>query len=396
MLGDTMQFLKMADLDLKGLRVFIREDLNVPLQDGKITSEARLIASLPTIQLALKKGAAVLVTSHLGRPTAGEYDPAFSLAPIAAWLTEKLGQPVELVKDWIDGVDIQPGQVKLLENCRFLVGEKKNDEALSKKMAALCDVYVMDAFATSHRAESSTMGAGMFAAKACAGPLLAAELEALTNALAKPARPMVAIVGGSKVSTKLTVLNHLLDKVDQLIPGGGITNTLLAATGVNIGKSLVEMDLLDEARALLAKATSEGKSIELPTDVVVGKSFDANTPATIKKLSEIADDDMIFDIGPETIASYEKLMKAAKTIVWNGPVGVFEFAAFANGTKTLGKAIAESSAFSIAGGGDTVAAIEEFGLTKGISYISTAGGAFLEFLEGKELPAVTMLEKRAK
>lgn len=391
-----MQFLKMADLDLKGLRVFIREDLNVPLQDGKITSEARLTASLPTIQLALKKGAAVLVTSHLGRPTAGEYDPALSLAPIAAWLTEKLGQPVELVKDWIDGVEIKPGQVKLLENCRFLVGEKKNDPALAKKMAALCDVFVMDAFATAHRAECSTVGAGMVAAKSCAGLVLAAELDALSKALAHPKSPMIAIVGGSKVSTKLTVLNHLLDKVDQLIPGGGITNTLLAAKGFNIGKSLVELDLLDEARALLAKAEQEGKSIVLPTDVVVGKAFAADTQATIKNVADVNDDDMIFDIGPDTAAAYAKLIHSAKTIVWNGPVGVFEFEAFANGTKVLGKAIAESSAFSIAGGGDTVAAIEQFNLTSQISYISTAGGAFLEFLEGKELPAVAMLEKRAK
>ena len=392
-----MNFLKMADLDLNGKRVFIREDLNVPQNDdGQITSFARLNASLPTIQLALKKGAAVMVTSHLGRPTEGEFDPKLSLAPIAKWLSDKLGQKVELVKDWVDGVDIKAGEVKLLENCRFIKGEKKNNEELAKKMAALCDVYVMDAFATAHRAEATTVGVGVYAPVACAGLLLSAELEALTKALAKPEHPLVAIVGGSKVSTKLTVLNHLLDKVDQLIPGGGITNTLLMATGVNIGKSLVEVDLLEDAKALIAKAKAQGKMIPLPVDVVVGKAFDANTPATVKTLDQISDDDMIFDVGPKTAALYADLMQKAKTIVWNGPVGVFEFEAFSNGTKALGKAIADSSAFSIAGGGDTVAAIEQFGLTSQVSYISTAGGAFLEFLEGKTLPVVEMLEKRMK
>ncbi len=391
-----MQFLTMHDVDMQGKTVFIREDLNVPLQAGQITSDARLKAALPTIQYALKKGAGVLVASHLGRPKAGFFQAEFSLQPVAEWLTQALGQSVELVSDWIDGVTVLPGQVKLLENCRFLVGEKQNDEVLAKKMAALCDVFVMDAFATAHRAEASTTGMGLYAPTACAGLLLSAELSALSQALSEPKRPLLAIVGGAKVSTKLTVLNHLLDKVEILIPGGGITNTLLAATGINVGNSLMEQDLLTEAKALLEKAHQNKKSIELPVDVVVGKTFSAETPAVIKSIHEIAADDMILDIGPETVKRYIELIKQAQTVVWNGPVGVFEFPAFAEGTKNVGQAIAQHSAFSIAGGGDTVAAIEQFNLSQQIGYISTAGGAFLEFLEGKQLPAVEMLKQRAQ
>ena len=381
-----MKFNTLDDLNLEGKRVLVREDLNVPIHEGEITSDARLEAALPTIEKILEKGGAVMLMSHLGRPTEGEENKEFSLAPAAVWLTNRLGKPVSLVKNWINGVEIKPGEVKLLENVRFLKGEKANDEALAKKMANLCDVYVMDAFATSHRKEASTYGVGL---------LLEKELNALTKVIQNPASPMVAIVGGAKVSTKLTVLNTLLDKVDQLITGGGITNTLLLAKGYKVGNSLVEKDLVPEAKKLLKRAEAEGKEIPLPIDVVVGKAFSADAEAVIKPISEIEADDMIMDIGPETSALYSKILANAKTIVWNGPVGVFEFANFAEGTKQLGEAIAKSDAFSIAGGGDTVAAVEEFGLKEDISYISTGGGAFLELLEGKVLPAVEMLEKRA-
>ena len=390
-----MKFNTLDDLNLEGKRVLVREDLNVPIHEGEITSDARLEAALPTIEKILEKGGAVMLMSHLGRPTEGEESKEFSLAPAAVWLTNRLGKPVSLVKNWINGVEIQPGEVKLLENVRFLKGEKANDEALAKKMANLCDVYVMDAFATSHRKEASTYGVGLEAKEVAAGLLLEKELNALTKVIQNPASPMVAIVGGAKVSTKLTVLNTLLDKVDQLITGGGITNTLLLAKGYKVGNSLVEKDLVPEAKKLLKRAEAEGKEIPLPIDVVVGKAFSADAEAVIKSISEIAEDDMIMDIGPETSALYSKILANAKTIVWNGPVGVFEFANFAEGTKQLGEAIAKSDAFSIAGGGDTVAAVEEFGLKEDISYISTGGGAFLELLEGKVLPAVEMLEKRA-
>lgn len=390
-----MKFNTLDDLNLEGKRVLVREDLNVPIHEGEITSDARLEAALPTIEKILEKGGAVMLMSHLGRPTEGEESKEFSLAPAAVWLTNRLGKPVSLVKNWINGVEIQPGEVKLLENVRFLKGEKANDEALAKKMANLCDVYVMDAFATSHRKEASTYGVGLEAKEVAAGLLLEKELNALTKVIQNPTSPMVAIVGGAKVSTKLTVLNTLLDKVDQLITGGGITNTLLLAKGYKVGNSLVEKDLVPEAKKLLKRAEAEGKEIPLPIDVVVGKAFSADAEAVIKSISEIAEDDMIMDIGPETSALYSKILANAKTIVWNGPVGVFEFANFAEGTKQLGEAIAKSDAFSIAGGGDTVAAVEEFGLKEDISYISTGGGAFLELLEGKVLPAVEMLEKRA-
>ncbi|UNM95107.1 phosphoglycerate kinase [Ignatzschineria rhizosphaerae] len=390
-----MKFNTLDDLNLEGKRVLVREDLNVPIHDGQITSDARLEAALPTIEKILEKGGAVMLMSHLGRPTEGEESDEFTLAPAAVWLSNRLGKPVSLVKNWINGVEIQPGEVKLLENVRFLAGEKANDEALSKKMANLCDVYVMDAFATAHRKAASTYGVGMVAKEVAAGILLEKELNALTKVIQNPASPMVAIVGGAKVSTKLTVLNALMDKVDQLITGGGITNTLLLAKGYNVGKSLVEKDLVPEAKKLLKRAAEEGKEIPLPIDVVVGKEFSADTEAVIKSIDEIEADDMIMDIGPKTSELYSQIMANAKTIVWNGPVGVFEFANFAAGTKLLGEAIAKSDAFSIAGGGDTVAAVEEFGLKDDISYISTGGGAFLELLEGKVLPAVEMLEKRA-
>lgn len=390
-----MHYKKMEELDLQGKTVLIREDLNVPIHDGKITSDARLVASMKTIEQALKQGAAILVMSHLGRPDEGVYDAESSLEPIAAWLSNALGQDVPLVRDWIDGVTVEVGQVKLLENTRFLVGENKNNPELAKKMASLCDVFVMDAFATAHRAAASTVGVGDYAKVACAGLVLSEELDSLKKGLVAPESPIVAIVGGSKVSTKLTVLNQLLDKVDVLITGGGITNTLLLAQGFQVGKSLVEADLVNEAKELLVKAEKTGKQIPLPIDVVVGKEFNADTEATIKKIEDVAADDMIMDIGPETASLYASLIVSAKTVVWNGPVGVFEFPSFAAGTKALGEAIRQSSAFSIAGGGDTVAAIEQFGLTSDISYISTAGGAFLEFLEGKELPAVAMLERKA-
>ncbi|MBS7824715.1 phosphoglycerate kinase [Wohlfahrtiimonas chitiniclastica] len=390
-----MRYNKMENLDLVGKTVLIREDLNVPIHDGKITSDARLVASMQTIEQALKQGAGVLVMSHLGRPEEGVFNEEYSLAPVATWLSDKLGFDVPLVKDWIDGVTVEPGKVKLLENTRFLVGEGKNNPELAKKMAALCDVFVMDAFATAHRSAASTVGVGDAAKVACAGMVLSQELEALKKGLMAPEHPIVAIVGGSKVSTKLTVLNQLLDKVDVLITGGGITNTLLLAEGFSVGKSLAEADLVADAKALLDKAKATGKNIPLPVDVVVGKAFDANTEATVKKIADVSSDDMIMDIGPETAKLYAELIKTSKTVVWNGPVGVFEFASFAEGTKAVGDAIKNSQAFSIAGGGDTVAAIEQFGLTPSISYISTAGGAFLEFLEGKELPAVAMLERKA-
>ena len=385
-----MTVLKMIDLDLSGKRVLIREDLNVPVKDGKVTSDARIRASLPTIRLALEKGAAVLVCSHLGRPEEGVFSEENSLAPVAAYLSEALGREVPLVRDYLNGVEVKPGEVVLLENVRFNTGEKKNTDELSQKYAALCDVYVMDAFGTAHRAQASTHGAGKFAKVACAGPLLAAELEALGKALDKPAKPMAAIVAGSKVSTKLDVLNSLSEICDQLIVGGGIANTFLAAAGLPVGKSLYEPELVDTAKAIAAKV-----SVPLPVDVVVAKAFAADAEATVKAVADVADDDMILDIGPETAAQFAELLKSAKTVLWNGPVGVFEFDQFAGGTKVLAEAIAASDAFSIAGGGDTLAAIDKFGVAEQISYISTGGGAFLEFVEGKVLPAVEMLEQNS-
>lgn len=384
-----MTVLKMTDLDLAGKRVLIREDLNVPVKDGKVASDARILASLPTIRLALEKGAAVLVCSHLGRPEEGVFSEENSLAPVSAYLSEALGRKVPLVRDYLDGVEVQPGEVVLLENVRFNSGEKKNTDELSKKYAALCDIYVMDAFGTAHRAQASTHGAGAHARVACAGPLLAAELEALGKALDKPAKPMAAIVAGSKVSTKLDVLNSLAEICDQLIVGGGIANTFLAAAGFPVGKSLYEADLVDTAKAIAAKV-----SVPLPVDVVVAKEFSADAEATVKAVADVAEDDMILDIGPQTAAHFAELLKSAKTVLWNGPVGVFEFEQFAGGTQVLAQAIADSDAFSIAGGGDTLAAIDKFGVSDKISYISTGGGAFLEFVEGKMLPAVEMLEQR--
>ena len=385
-----MSVLKMSDLDLSGKRVLIREDLNVPIKDGKVASDARLRASLPTIQQALAAGASVIVMSHLGRPKEGEYDQQFSMAPVAAWLADALGKEVPVVADWQSGVDVAPGDVALLENVRFNVGEKKDDETLSKAYAALCDIYVMDAFGTAHRAQASTHGVGKFAPVACAGPLLAAELDNLEKALREPKRPLGAIVGGSKVSTKLTVLETLSTKVDQLIVGGGIANTFLAAAGHNVGKSLCEPDLLDDARRLMERC-----DIPLPTDVVTGKAFGEKEPATLKEIQRVTEDDMIFDIGPYTASQLADMLKDAGTIIWNGPVGVFEFDQFADGTETLSHAIADSDAFSIAGGGDTLAAVDKYGIADKISYISTGGGAFLEYVEGKTLPAVAMLEARA-
>jgi len=395
-----MSVVRMSDLDLAGRRVLIREDLNVPIehaagQPGRITSETRILAALPTLKLALDKGAAVMVTSHLGRPKEGQWTAEDSLAPVAKRVGELLGRDVPLVKDWVDGVDVKPGQLVMLENCRMNVGEGKDDEALSKKYAALCDVFVMDAFGTAHRAQASTHGAIRFAKVACGGPLLMAELDALAKALDRPARPLLAIVAGSKVSTKLTLLENLVARVDQLIVGGGIANTFIAASGHNVGKSLVEMDLLDTARRIIADAKSRGAEVPVPTDVVVASEFKADAPATVKRVADVADGDMILDIGPETSARYAALIAKAGTVVWNGPVGVFEFDAFGNGTETLARAIADSNAFSIAGGGDTLAAIEKYGVADRISYISTGGGAFLEFLEGKELPAVAALKARA-
>jgi len=386
---------RMADLDLAGKRVLIREDLNVPVREGMVTSDARIRASLPTIRLALERGARVMIMSHLGRPKEGEYDPSLSLEPVAGRLAELLGRKVPLVQDWLDGVVVQPGEAVLLENVRFNRGEKKDDEALARRMAALCDVYVMDAFGTAHRAEASTHGVARFAPVACAGPLLAGELAALETALDDPARPMVAIVAGSKVSTKLTVLEALLAKVDQLIVGGGIANTFLAAQGLPVGKSLHEPDMVDIARRLLTKSEELGVGIPLPTDVVVAKEFAASAEADVKPAASVADDDMILDIGPDTAEQLARIVAGAGTVIWNGPVGVFEFDQFGEGTRVLAKAIAGSGAFSLAGGGDTLAAIEKYGVEEGISYISTGGGAFLEFVEGKKLPAVAVLEERA-
>lgn len=385
---------EMHDLSLSGQRVLIRQDLNVPIHEGKITNDARIRASLPTLQYALKQGAAVMVMSHLGRPVEGEYDASLSLAPVAAALTEALGVQVNLVRDWIERIDIQPGQIVLCENVRFLAGEKKSAPELSQKMAALCDVYVMDAFGTAHRAQASTYGVAEFAPIACAGPLLSAELRALAHALETPAHPMVAIVGGSKVSTKLALLEQLITKVDQLVIGGGIANTFIAAAGYSIGQSLHEEDLVDVAKKFIQKAQATGTQIPIPVDVVCAKSFSKQAEAEIKSVDAVADDDLILDIGPESCKQLTALMKQAGTIVWNGPLGVFEFDNFAQGTKTLSQAIADSEAFSIAGGGDTVAAIDKFNIAKNISYISTGGGAFLEFLEGKVLPAVEILQQR--
>lgn len=380
----------MADLDLKGKRVLIRADLNVALKDGKVASDKRIVMTLPTIKLALEKGAKVMVTSHLGRPEEGKYAEEFSLKPIADYIATKISNPVRLVKDYLDGVDVKEGELVVLENCRFNVGEKKNDETLAKKYAALCDVFVMDAFGTAHRAQATTYGVAQFAPVACAGPLLAAELDALEKVMENPARPMVAIVGGSKVSTKLPVLNSLLNVADQLIIGGGIANTFIAAEGKNVGKSLCETDLIDTAKEL-AKKTSIPKFV----DVVVGKEFNENTPAEVKDIDDIKDDDMIMDLGPKSLENIKQAIANAKTILWNGPLGVFEFEQFASGSKELAQAIANSSAFSVAGGGDTLAAIDKFGVASKISYITTGGGSFIEYVEGKKLPAVEILEKRA-
>ncbi|MDH0212087.1 phosphoglycerate kinase [Stutzerimonas stutzeri] len=385
-----MTVLKMTDLDLQGKRVLIREDLNVPVKDGAVKSDARILASLPTIKLALEKGAAVLVCSHLGRPEEGVYSEEDSLKPVADYLSKALGREVPLIKDYLDGVEVKPGELVLLENVRFNKGEKKNTDELAQKYAALCDVFVMDAFGTAHRAQGSTHGVAKFAKVACAGPLLAAELDALGKALDKPQRPMVAIVAGSKVSTKLDVLTSLADICDQLIVGGGIANTFLAAAGYKVGKSLHEADLIDTAKAIAAKV-----AVPLPLDVVVAKEFAESAEATVKAIADVADDDMILDIGPKTAAMFGEMLKASQTILWNGPVGVFEFDQFGNGTKVLAQAIAQSPAFSIAGGGDTLAAIDKYGVAEQISYISTGGGAFLEFVEGKVLPAVEVLEQRA-
>ena len=389
-----MSILRMTDLDLNGKRVLIRQDLNVPIEGGRITSEQRITASIPTLRLALQKGAAVMVTSHLGRPKEGVWSEADSLAPVALRLSELLGVPVPLVKDWTDGVEVAPGSIVLLENCRMNVGEGKDDEVLSKKYAALCDVFVMDAFGTAHRAQASTHGVIRFAMQAAGGPLLMGELDALAKALDKPAHPLLAIVAGSKVSTKLELLSNLVGKVDQLIVGGGIANTFIAAEGHGVGKSLVETDLLDTARKIIADARARGAEIPVPTDVVVAPEFKADAPATVKQVADVGADDMILDIGPDTAARYAKMIESAGTVVWNGPVGVFEFDAFGKGTETLARAIAASNAFSIAGGGDTLAAVDKYGIADDIGYISTGGGAFLEFLEGKELPAVTALQAR--
>jgi len=390
-----MSILRMTELDLAGKRVLIRQDLNVPVADGKVTSDQRITASIPTIKLALAKGAAVMVTSHLGRPKEGSWSEADSLAPVAARLSELLGFDVPLVRDYLDGVDVQPGQLVLLENCRMNVGEGKDDEVLSRKYAALCDVFVMDAFGTAHRAQASTHGVIRFAAQAAGGPLLMAELDALAKALEHPARPLLAIVAGSKVSTKLELLSSLVGKVDQLIVGGGIANTFIAAMGHGVGKSLVEMDLVDTARQIMADAKARGADIPLPVDVVVAPAFAADAPASTRRIDEVGAGDMILDIGPETARAYAALIAKAGTVVWNGPVGVFEFDAFGHGTEAVARAIADSPAFSIAGGGDTLAAVDKYGIEDRVSYISTGGGAFLEFLEGKTLPAVAALAARA-
>jgi len=392
-----MNVIKMTDLDLKGKRVLIRSDLNVPVKDGKITSDARITASMPTIEFALKAGAKVMVTSHLGRPTEGEWSEGNSLKPVADMMSAKLGKPVRLLKDWIDGgFDVAEGELVLLENVRCNKGEKKNVDATAQKYAKLCDIFVMDAFGAAHRAEASTYGVAKFAPTACAGILLTEELEALTQALLSPARPMVAIVGGSKVSTKLTVLEALSEKVDQMVVGGGIANTFLKATGKNVGKSLCEDDLVPTAQALMKKMTARNATIPIAVDVVCGKKFDANEPAVLKDAGAVADDDMIFDIGPKSAQELVDIIMKAGTVVWNGPVGVFEFDQFGAGTKAIAMAIAETKAFTLAGGGDTIAAIQKYGIYDKVSYISTAGGAFLEFLEGKKLPAVEILEQRAK
>lgn len=391
-----MSIVRMTDLDLSGKRVLIRQDLNVPIENGRITSEQRITASLPTLKRALEQGAAVMVTSHLGRPKEGVWSEADSLAPVAQRLSELLGREVPLVRDWVDGVDVQPGQLVLLENCRMNVGEGKDDEALSKKYAALCDVFVMDAFGTAHRAQASTHGVIRFAPVAAGGPLLMAELDALAQALDAPATPLLAIVAGSKVSTKLELLANLVGKVDQLIVGGGIANTFIAAAGYNVGKSLYEPDLLDTAKKIVADAKARGADIPLPVDVVTAKQFMPDAVAEVKAVDAVAEDDLILDIGPQTAAQYAQLIEKAGTVVWNGPVGVFEFEAFSKGTEALARAIASSKAFSIAGGGDTLAAVDKFDIAKQVSYISTGGGAFLEFLEGKTLPAVEILEQRAQ
>ena len=395
-----MTIVRMSDLDLAGKRVLIREDLNVPIDDaGHITSEQRITAALPTLKLALEKGAAVMVMSHLGRPKEGVWSEADSLAPVARRLSELLGIDVPLVRDWVDGVELdgaahKPGQLVLLENCRMNVGEKADDEALAKRYAALCDVFVMDAFGTAHRAQASTHGVIRHAKVAAGGPLLMAELDALGKALDAPARPLLAIVAGSKVSTKLELLASLVGKVDQLIVGGGIANTFIAAMGFGVGKSLVETDLLDTARQIMRDARARGADIPVPTDVVVALNFAADAPATVRAVDAVGADEMILDIGPDTAARYAELIRQAGTVVWNGPVGVFEFDAFGHGTETLARAIAASKAFSIAGGGDTLAAVDKYGIAGDVSYISTGGGAFLEFLEGKELPAVSALRSR--
>lgn len=388
--------LSMTELELANRRLLIRQDLNVPLKDGVISNDARIRASLPSLETALAAGAAVMVMSHLGRPKEGEPNDTYSLQPVANALSDALGKPVHLLKNWIDGVDVSSGQIVLCENVRFLAGEKKCDETLAKKMAALCDIYVMDAFGTAHRAQASTYGVAKYAPTACAGPLLAAELAALEKALQQPKHPMVAIVGGSKVSTKLTLLEQLIDKVDQLVVGGGIANTFIAAAGHNVGKSLYEPDLVDVAKRLIDNARQRGAEIPIPTDVVCAKEFSESAQAQSKSVTEVEADELILDIGPDSAAYLGNIMQQASTIVWNGPVGVFEFPQFAQGSKTLALAIANSSAFSIAGGGDTVAAIDAFKIAEKISYISTGGGAFLEFLEGKTLPAVEILQQRAQ
>lgn len=391
-----MSVIKMTDLALSNQRVLIREDLNVPIKDGKITSDARLRAALPTLKLALEAGAKVMVMSHLGRPIEGEYNPEFSLQPVADYLAAALNVPVRLAKSYLDGVEVNVGELVLFENIRFNEGEKNNNDELSKKLAALCDVFVMDAFGTAHRAQASTHGVAKYAPTACAGPLLAGELAALSKALDNPARPLVAIVGGSKVSTKLTVLDSLASIVDQLVVGGGIANTFIASQGHNVGKSLFEADLIDEAKRLTKQANDNNGSIPVPTDVVVGQEFSETAQATLKNVNEVADGDMIFDIGPDSAKALAEIIANAGTVVWNGPVGVFEFDQFGQGTETIARAIADSKAFSIAGGGDTLAAVDKYGIAAQVSYISTGGGAFLEFLEGKKLPAVEILEARAK
>jgi phosphoglycerate kinase len=390
-----MPVLRMTDLPLSGKRALIREDFNVPVENGVVTSDARIRAALPTLQRALDAGAAVIVLSHLGRPEEGRPDPQLSLAPVAQRLRELLQRPVRFAAEWLEGVDLAPGELVLCENVRFNKGEKKDDEGLARKLAALCDVFVMDAFGTAHRAEASTHGVARFAPVACAGPLLAAELDALGRALHEPARPLLAIVGGSKVSTKLTVLETLLQKVDQLIVGGGIANTFIAAQGHSVGKSLYEPDLVATAKQLAARATAEGRTIPVPTDVVVARALSADAQAATRAVDRVGADEMILDIGPQTAAAFSKLIAGAGTILWNGPVGVFEHDAFGAGTRAIAEAIAASSAFSLAGGGDTLAAIDKYGVASGISYISTGGGAFLEFVEGKTLPAVAALEARA-